>query len=196
TASDPCPGFYVMHTPLRRKKYDSWDPREYADARVIPYFAIPTQVLGQAHSDSQLPGFEGWEAVGQGHTGNMGDYVTAVNLNPRQYKSESSYPPDYLKLIEIDGKKYPIAHGLIGDAGNQPHIGECSYAFGRLLHTLDGPEWADVLWMIHPGSGKGPYFIPEPEEIQANGEKLFNDWGGKEQLAAVLRLPELSASGR
>ena len=195
TASDPCPGYYVMHTPLRRKQFDAWNPREYSDARIIPYFAIPTQILGQANSPSKLPGFGGWEAVGTGHTGGFGDYVTAVNLAPRAYKNES-YPPGYLTLIELNGKKYPIAHGIIGDAGNQPHIGECSYALGKLLHTLNGPEWADVLWMIHPGSGKGQYFIPEPAEIRANGEKLFQDWGGQKQLAAVLQLPELSSSGR
>ena len=189
------PGYYVMHTPLRRNQYKAYDPREYADARITPYFAIPTQVLGQAQTASGLPGFGGWEKVGDGHTGNVGDYVTAVNLNPGAYKGES-YPPGYLNLIEIGGKKYPIAHGMIGDAGNQPHIGECSYAFAKSIHTLNGPEWADVLWMIHPGSGKGPFGIPEPAEIQATGQKLFDAWGGKDQLAAVLALPELKSNGK
>jgi hypothetical protein len=86
-----------------------------------------------------------------------------VNLNPSAYKGES-YPPDYLSFIEIGGKKYPIARGMIGDAGNQPHIGECSYAFGRL--------------------------------IQTTGAQLFEAWGGKDQLTAVLALPELKSSGR
>jgi peptidoglycan hydrolase-like protein with peptidoglycan-binding domain len=188
-------GFHVMHTPLRRNQYKAYDPREYADARYIPYFAIPTQVLGQAASASSLPGFTGWEKVGDGHTGNVGDYVTAVNLNPGAYKGES-YPPGYLNLLEIGGKKYPIAHGMIGDAGNQPHIGECSYAFAKSIHTLNGPEWADVLWMIHPGSGKGPFGIPAPADIQATGQKLFDAWGGKDQLSAVLALAELKSNGK
>ncbi len=196
TDSDPAPGYYVMATLLKRPGFQNWDPRRYADARVIPFWAIPLQVLQQKNTPSSVDNFTGFQAVGTGHSGNTGDYVTAINLNPRQYKGEPSYPPDYLDLIEINGKKYPIGHGIVGDTGNQPHIGECSYAFAKMLHTLDGPEYADVLWMVHPGSGKGANTIPEPADIKSEGQRLFDAWGGQAQLAAVLARDELKSSGR
>jgi peptidoglycan hydrolase-like protein with peptidoglycan-binding domain len=194
--NDPAPGYLVMATTLRRKKYETWDAREWADARVTPFFAIQTQILFQKHEASSLPYFGGYEGVGAGHTGNYGDYVTAINLNPHKYRSEKSFPPEGVEMIELNGKQYPIAHGLIGDAGNQPHIGECSYAFAKALHTLDGPEWADVLWMVHPGTGKGPHVIPEPADIKSEGQRIFDAWGGKDQMAKVLSRPEMKSNGK
>lgn len=193
---DPAPGYLVMATTLRRMKYDAWNPLEWADARVIPFFAIQTQILAQKNQPSSLPYFGGYEGVGAGHTGNYGDYVTAINLNPHKYRSEKSFPPDGVEMIELNGKQYPIAHGVIGDAGNQPHIGECSYAFAKALHTLDGPEWADVLWMVHPGTGKGPHVIPEPADIKSEGQRIFDAWGGKDQMAKVLSRPEMKSNGK
>ena len=194
SASDPAPGYYVMATPLVRGEVkERWNPRRYADARVTPYFACPQQLLNLKKIASTV--WDGFELVGDGKKCNFGDYVTAVNLKPKNYAGEKSWEAPHIKTVTINGKKLPYAHALIGDTGNKPHVGECSYALARRIHTLSGIEWADVLWIFHPGSGKGQFVIPETDAIESRGEDLFNAWGGEKQLETVLGLPELANNG-
>src|SRR5438270_5571822 len=64
---DPSPGYYVSTVPLQNSAYPANSPLHYADARVIPYFAMPSQILAQQGAWLKM--------IAAGHTGDWGDYV-------------------------------------------------------------------------------------------------------------------------
>ncbi|HZS35227.1 MAG TPA: hypothetical protein VFF06_00295 [Polyangia bacterium] len=152
---DPCPGYYVSTVPLQDGTQPTTSARRYADARVIPYFALPSQILAQKGAWLKM--------IAGGHTGDFGDYVTAVNLKTNDY-----------------------GHAVIGDTGNKPHFGEGSYALGKSINLLTGTYEPDVLYIICPGSGAGRYTIPDADSLRQTGEQLFSGFGGMDQVAQVL----------
>jgi hypothetical protein len=154
-ADEPSPGYYVSTVPLQDKSYPSTSARRYADARVIPYFAMPSQILAQ-----KGPLFT---MIASGHTGDFGDYVTAVNLNTNDY-----------------------GHAVVGDTGNKPHFGEGSYALGKSINLLTGTFELQVLYIINPASGAGRYTIPDPDALRTKGEQLFSDFGGIDCVTQLL----------
>src|SRR5262249_29797524 len=131
------------------------DPHHWADARIYPFFAIPTQILGEAgplfHRNLD------------GHTGNFGDYVTAINCKTGAY-----------------------CHGLIGDAGNKPHFGEGSYALGKGIGRLDGTYEAEVLYIIYPWTGAGQFTIPDIDAMTQYAESLYQQFGGQMAVAGLV----------
>jgi hypothetical protein len=70
---DPCPGYLVSTVPLQDGTQPATSARRYADARLVPYIAVPSQIIAQSG-----PWYS--QAV-DGHTGNFGDAVVGVNLN-------------------------------------------------------------------------------------------------------------------
>jgi hypothetical protein len=153
--NDPNPGYYISMVPLVDNNFGATDPHHYADARVIPYFALPAQILRQQGR---------WLTMSaDGHTGNYGDYVTAINTNTNAY-----------------------GHAVIGDTGDKPHFGEGSYALGRSINLLTGTFEPEVLYIIYPGTGAGQFTIPDPNTIAQTGEQLFTDFGGMDCVTQLL----------
>ncbi len=81
-----------------------------------------------------------------------------------------------------NGKSSPAIFADIGPAGG---IGEGSIALADRLGVRSNPRRGGaaggILYLVFPGSGNGrPRTI---EEIHAEGEKLFQAWGGAQQLS-------------
>jgi hypothetical protein len=79
-----------------------------------------------------------------------------------------------------------ISYAIFGDVGPPDRIGEGSVALAENLgirsDARNGGARGAILYLIFPGSGEGrPRSI---EEINAESEKLFQAWGGLNQLAA------------
>ena len=134
------------------------DTKRYVDARKIPYLAWPQQVWLE-----KGPRFK---RVSAGATGTIGDIITAVN--PKNNK---------------------VAHLVFADMGgyNDPHFGEGSPALGKMLDAW-GHQEPDILYIVHPHSGAGQGTIPTFDQIQEKGQKLFDEWGGMDQVKRVLPL--------
>ena len=154
---EPCPGYLVSTVPLQDDAYPTTSARRYADARTIPYFALPLQILQQQGAWFKM--------IADGHTGNFGDYVTAVNLNTND-----------------------SGQAVIGDTGNKPHFGEGSYALGKSINFLTGTVEPEVLYIIYPGTGAGAHTIPDPDALQEKGAQPFADFGGMDQVGQMLPL--------
>jgi hypothetical protein len=155
--NDPSPGYYISTVPLVDNNFAATNPRHYADARVIPYFAMPSQILRQQGPwlDMKIP---------DAHTGDFGDYVTAINLKTNDY-----------------------GHAIVGDTGNKPHFGEGSYALGKSINFLTGTFEPEVLYIVYPGTGAGKLTIPDPDAIRAQGEQLFTAFGGMDCVTQLLQ---------
>jgi len=157
-SNDPFPGFYISSTSLVDKTKNRGDTKRYVDARKIPYMAWPQQVWLE-----KGPRFK---RVSAGATGTIGDIITAVN--PKNNK---------------------VAHLVFADMGgyNDPHFGEGSPALGKMLDAW-GHQEPDILYIVHPHSGAGQGTIPTFDQIQEKGQKLFDEWGGMDQVKRVLPL--------
>ena len=86
-----------------------------------------------------------------------------------------------------------ISFAIYGDVGPSDRIGEGSMALAENLgirsNARNGGARGGILYIVFPGSGNGrPRAI---EEINAEGENLFQAWGGLDQLAACQpRMPD------
>ena len=70
---DPFPGYLISTVPLQDGTQPATSARRYADARLVPYIAMPIQIIKQTGV--------WYNQVTAGHTGNFGDAVIGVNLN-------------------------------------------------------------------------------------------------------------------
>jgi hypothetical protein len=154
---DPFPGYFISTTPLQNDQYPTTDPHRYADARIIPYFALPAQILAEKG--------RWFTRKSAGHTGNFGDFVTAINLNTND-----------------------CGHAVIGDTGDKPEFGEVSYALGKSINMLTGNFEPEVLYIIYPHTGSGQFTMPDPEVIQEAAADQFRQFGGMDEVARVLAL--------
>jgi len=158
--TDPCPTFCISTTSLvdRSKKRD--DPTRYADARKIPYIAFPKQIWLEGKGGTLFT------RVGQGPTGNVGDFATVVNIAHPEY----------------------FGHAVIADIGDKPHFGEGSPAIGKKLHFLQGTYEPELLYIVYPRSGAGQGTIPSADQIESKGGELFKKLGGADEVRRVLGL--------
>ena len=161
--NDPFPGFYVASTSLVDQTKKTHDTARYVDARKIPYLAFPQQVWKE--------GGPRFIRVSDGHTGALGDLLTAVNP-----KADAAH-------------RY--AHAIFADMGgaDDAHFGEGSPALGQKIHAAGVVE-PRIFYIIYPGSGAGQGTIPTAEQIHEKGEKLFKEWGGTDEAERVLKLME------
>jgi hypothetical protein len=93
-------------------------------------------------------------------------------------------PGDFALVVNQRNGKYSYA--IYGDVGPADRIGEGSVALAENLgirsNARNGGARGGILYIVFPGSGEGrPRAI---DEINAVGEKLFQGWGGVDQLAA------------
>jgi hypothetical protein len=91
---------------------------------------------------------------------------------------------DFAVVLNLRSAKSSFA--IFADIGPAERIGEGSIALAENLGIRSDPRRGGtrggVLYLVFPGSGNGR---PRPiEEINEQAEKLFQSWGGKEQLTA------------
>jgi hypothetical protein len=93
-------------------------------------------------------------------------------------------PGDFAEVLNLGNGK--SSHAIFGDVGPSDRIGEGSVALAENLgirsDARNGGARRGILYLIFPGSGNGqPRSV---EEINAETEKLVQDWGGTSQLTA------------
>jgi glycosyl hydrolase group 75 (putative chitosanase) len=80
------------------------------------------------------------------------------------------------------------SYAIFADIGPKGKIGEGSMALARALGISANPRRGGVsngiLYVVFPQSGLGPGKLRTRGEITNSGQKLFKQWGGKQQLAA------------
>lgn len=105
-------------------------------------------------------------------------------------------PGDFsIVLNQRNGK---TSYAIFGDVGPSDRIGEGSMALAENLgirsDARNGGARGGIVYLVFPGSGNGrPRTI---EEINSEGEQLFQAWGGSYQLAICkVRLPDRPFEG-
>jgi hypothetical protein len=131
-----------------------------------------------------------------------------ARTDPRRYVDSSTIP-----YISLPGHHGEVLHALLGDlamvingrnghrsaaiyadVGPRAKIGEGSIALARALGLNDnarhgGTDSHSIIYIVFPHSGHGR---PLPlSSIQAQGNQLFQQWGGLPKLAACM--PEFAA---
>lgn len=81
------------------------------------------------------------------------------------------------------------SYAIFADIGPAERIGEGSIALAKALEIRSDPRRggtaSGIIYLIFPNSGNGkPRTI---EEINVAGERLFQAWGGKQQLDACFQ---------
>ncbi len=64
-------------------------------------------------------------------------------------------------------------------------FGEASYALGRAIGRVDGPEQPEILYIVYPHTGVGNALVANPNIAQI-GEALYGQWGGSPLVQQVL----------
>jgi len=148
-----------------------------------------------------------------------GYYVSTTSLedsavldpaNPHKYVDARKIP--YIVLPPEVAERFDIALGdmavvinerngrssfaIFADTGPSRQIGEGSIALAKALGLPSDPRFdtteSGLLYMVFPGSGRGPGKLRTLGEINEETAALYESWGGKEQLQACSLLPEPS----
>jgi hypothetical protein len=141
----------------------------------------------------------------------LADRTRSVN-DPLRYIDASKIPyivlPGFLARqlgarpgdfsVVLNQRNDRISYAIFGDTGGSDRIGEGSMALAENLEIRSdarlGGTRGGVLYLVFPGSGDGR--PRTTEEINAEGEKLFQAWGGSFQLAVCkIELPARSYEG-
>src|SRR5690606_38011866 len=99
---------------------------------------------------------------------------------------------DFATVVDMKTKK--VVHALVADVGPAYELGEGSpalrEAFGvkPSLNRYGRPTYptADYAYVVFPNSRRTPAWPVSNDEIAKEGARLFEAWGGLEQLLAVL----------
>jgi hypothetical protein len=88
--------------------------------------------------------------------------------------------------VVMNQRNGKTSYAIFGDVGPSDRIGEGSMALAENLgirsDARNGGARGGILFLVFPGSGNGsPRAI---EEINAEGERLLQSWGGSDQLSA------------
>jgi hypothetical protein len=88
--------------------------------------------------------------------------------------------------VVINARARRMAFAIFADQGPRGKIGEGSIALAELLHIPSSPKTGgvdgDIIYVVFPGSGNGqPRTV---QEIDREGERAFNQWGGPGRLPA------------
>ena len=99
-------------------------------------------------------------------------------------KQVAAHPGDFAVVFNLQNLKSSPA--IFADTGPPDRIGEGSIALAENLglwsDARNGGTTRGILYLVFPRSGNGN---PRPiEEINAEAEKLFQEWGGNNQLTA------------
>ncbi len=137
-----------------------------------------------------------------------GYYVSTTSLqdetldvdDPRRYVDATAIP--YVVLpgrmdaganlgdfgLAYNARNGKLEYAIYADVGPRKKIGEGSVALARALNvpfsSKRGGVDDGIVYVIFPGSGNG---LPRTvAEIRAEGERLFEEWGGMEKLLACM----------
>ena len=93
-------------------------------------------------------------------------------------------PGDFAAVLNQRNAK--MSYAIFGDVGPSDRIGEGSMALAENLgirsNARNGGARGGIFYLVFPGSGNGR---PRPiEEINGEAEKLFQAWGGSNQVTA------------
>jgi hypothetical protein len=108
-------------------------------------------------------------------------FIVLPGATARQFGAR---PGDFAIVINQNNGK--TSYAIFGDVGPFDRIGEGSVALAENLgirsDARNGGARGGILYVVFPGSGNGqPRSI---DEINAETEKLVQDWGGMSQLTA------------
>lgn len=88
--------------------------------------------------------------------------------------------------VVVNARNRLMTFAIFADQGPRGKIGEGSIALAELLHISSSPKngglAGDVIYVVFPGSGDGQ--PRTAQEIDREGERAFNQWGGSSRLAA------------
>ncbi|MFN6944116.1 MAG: glycoside hydrolase family 75 protein [Cytophagaceae bacterium] len=93
---------------------------------------------------------------------------------------------DFGAIITPDGK---ISYAVFADVGPEGKLGEASMFSGAELGINNDPRYGgiqstNITYIVFTGSSKGwPISVAE---IRAEGERLLNEWGSKEELRSLI----------
>jgi hypothetical protein len=108
--------------------------------------------------------------------------VPYLVLPPAVAKLARASLGDFAVVVNLDNGK--VASAIYADSGNSFKIGEGSIALAEALRIGSNPRKGNsarhVFYLVFPGSGNQK---PRPlEEINTEGKRLFQSWGGMEQV--------------
>jgi hypothetical protein len=104
--------------------------------------------------------------------------------DPRLREAYGARLGDFAAVINTTNCQ--MAFAIFADEGPKGKIGEGSIALAELLQIPSSPRTGgvegDIMYVVFPGSGNGqPRTV---QEIDREGERAFNQWGGPGRLAA------------
>lgn len=112
------------------------------------------------------------------------------NLNDyfKSNKDLKVSPGDFATVYNIKTDK--LAYAIFADLGPNNVLGEGSIALSRELGLEDKPpNWgsddASIVYVVFPNSGSGPKRLRTRIEIDENGSRLFEEFGGLEKLRSI-----------
>jgi Fungal chitosanase of glycosyl hydrolase group 75 len=142
--------------------------------------------------DDPFPGFFVSATALVDHTRPVNDPLRYVDASKIPYvvlpggtaRQLGAGPGDF--SVVMNQRNGRISYAIFGDVGPPDRIGEGSVALAENLgirsDARNGGARDGILYLVFPGSGDGrPRSI---EEINTESEKLFQAWGGSNQLAA------------
>jgi hypothetical protein len=88
--------------------------------------------------------------------------------------------------VVVNARNRLMTFAIFADQGPRGKIGEGSIALAELLQIPSSPKTGgvdgDIIYVVFPGSGNGQ--PRTAQEIDREGERAFNQWGGPGRLAA------------
>jgi GH25 family lysozyme M1 (1,4-beta-N-acetylmuramidase) len=170
---DPYPGFYVSPTSLGDDRIKrKTDPRKYVDASRTPYIALPPE--GQNRL-IKVPDKAQDLLVPTKH-------IEVVGGKRKHRNPDGAELGDFSTVINMKNKR--IAHAIFADSGPWGKLGEGSLALGKALGRK-GDEDLDLVYVVFPKSRHTRPWPVSVEDINTEGDRLFRQWGGMEQLNAL-----------
>lgn len=157
TEDQPKPGYFISTTALTQPGVLPQKPQAYLDSHQIPYIVIPVKWNRR----------EGYQGI------KLGDYAVVLRKSNRK-----------------------ISYAIVGDLGPNNKLGEASINVHQALgndpfmmrygkrRAMRGIDKMDVIYLIFPGSRKTDVVITK-EIIDAEGQKLLQQFGGEEWLLAL-----------
>lgn len=173
------------------------DKLEYA-GHPGDWWALATKDDGepciQGNNDAAPGGYISTTALSDETKSNC-DYRKYVNSEeipyialPPAFKHWGVHVGDFGMVINLNNMK--MSSVIYADIGPAEKIGEGSIALANALGINSKPRTGgadqNIFYLIFPNSGEGSNKLRTLDEIIQNGQKLFESWGGIEQVNRVL----------
>ncbi|MCX7920620.1 MAG: LysM peptidoglycan-binding domain-containing protein [Clostridia bacterium] len=94
---------------------------------------------------------------------------------------------DFGAVVNVNTNK--VAYAILADVGPDDELGIGSMALARALDIDPSPKSGGiengVMYIVFPGTGAGPCKLRTIEEINREGQRYFEQWGGMAQVDAL-----------